>query len=116
MKLVPDQKIIVNDYGEGANHISVACADDGSFAFVYTPTGKTLIVDMSKIAGKKVQAYWYSPRNGLSTKIALLSGSGTQEFKPPTNGRGNDWVLVLDDAEHKFPMPGAKTRKTRFNR
>jgi hypothetical protein len=27
-------------------------------------------------------------------------------FTPPTSGLNQDWVLVLDDAEQKFPAPG----------
>ena len=27
-------------------------------------------------------------------------------FTPPSSGRGQDWVLVLDDASKKFPEPG----------
>jgi len=25
---------------------------------------------------------------------------------PPIQGKGNDWVLVLDDAAQRFPVPG----------
>jgi len=108
IKLVPDQTIILNDPGNGADHRGAARAKDGSFAFVYTPTGKALAVAMSKMKGRRVKAYWYNPRDGMSTRIGLFSSSGVQEFMPPTNGRANDWVLVLDDASHKFPPPGAK--------
>lgn len=30
----------------------------------------------------------------------------TMTFTPPTCGKGNDWVLVLDDARMKYPPPG----------
>lgn len=105
-KLVPDQKIIIDDQGEAADHIRAARAEDGSFAFVYIPTGKMAAIEMKKIAGQKVQAYWYNPRNGKSTKIGIFPNSGIREFNPPTNGRGNDWVLVLDNAAGKFSLPG----------
>jgi len=106
-KLVPDQGII-NDPGEGADHIKAARAEDGSFAFVYAPTGKKMAVALSKIKGQRVKGYWYNPRNGVSTVIGLFSGSGVVEFMPPTKGRGNDWVLVLDDTAFKFASPGKK--------
>jgi hypothetical protein len=28
-------------------------------------------------------------------------------FTPSSNGRGNDWVLVVDDEARKFPVPGS---------
>ena len=31
---------------------------------------------------------------------------GPREFTPPIHGKGNDWVLVLDDAAQGFPPPG----------
>lgn len=108
MQLVPDQGIILPGPGGGIDHIRAALADDGSFAFVYTPTGKTLAVPMNRIKGQRVRASWYNPRDGVSTEIGLFAASGVQQFVPPTSGRGNDWVLVLDDAGRSFVPPGAR--------
>ncbi len=110
LNLVPDQTIIVNDQGKGGDHCRAARAVDGSFAFVYTPTGKALAVAMNKIKGRTVKAYWYNPRNGENTRIGRFSNSGIENFTPPTKGRGNDWILILDDALYGFPPPGAKKR------
>ena len=108
IKLVPDQGIVVHDRSEGADHLSAARAEDGSFAFVYIPTGGTVSIAMGKIKGERVAAYWYDPRLGVSIRIGLFSASGIRQFRPLTMGRGNDWVLVLDNAARKFAPPGAR--------
>ena len=51
---------------------------------------------MGKIAGDKVTATWYNPRNGQKTKIGIVSNKGIQEFQPSgIQEDGNDWVLIL---------------------
>jgi hypothetical protein len=61
---------------------------------------------MGKIAGWTVGAHWFDPRTGTAARIGDFANDGTRLFSPPTAGRGNDWVLVLDDAEkNRFP-PG----------
>lgn len=108
--LVPDQTIIASEPGKGADHVRAARAEDGSFALLYSPTGKAVAVEMSRIKGSRVAAYWYNPRDGTSRAVGLFPSSGIKEFVPPTKGRGNDWVLVLDDASRKFPPLGAAKR------
>jgi collagenase-like protein with putative collagen-binding domain len=39
--------------------------------------------------------------------IGEWAREGTRAFDPPGEpARGNDWVLVLDDAAKRFPPPG----------
>lgn len=104
---VPDQSIIAAGQGEGADHVQATRGSDGSYAFVYIPTGSPVTIHMNKISGPKVRAYWYGPRNGVSKVIGEFPNTGTKQFTPPTAGRGNDWILVLDDASKGFPAPGA---------
>ena len=61
---------------------------------------------MGKISGEKVKAYWYNPRTGKSQFIGEFDNKGTIDFTCPTSGRGNDWILVLDDASSNFQEPG----------
>ena len=100
--------MLAQDPEAGADHVRAARAEDGSFAFVYTPTGRNVAVLMDRINGRSVKAHWYNPRDGLSTEIGTFSGSAVEVFSPPTRGRGNDWILVLDDAQRGFAQPGAK--------
>jgi hypothetical protein len=73
---------------------------------VYAPVGRPFTVRMDVISGKKVKAWWYSPRNGQVQKIGKFSNEGTRTFSPPGLGENFDWVLVLDDASAGFKAPG----------
>ena len=96
LERVPDQSIIARQY-EGENHIQATRGM--AYAFMYSPNGLPLEVKMGIISGERVKASWYNPRNGESSLLGEFTNSGTKEFNPPTHGRNNDWILVLDDAE-----------------
>jgi hypothetical protein len=104
---VPDPSVIAGDAGTGADHAQSTRDASGAYAFIYLPTGKNVTVDLSKISGGKVKAWWFDPRTGEAKAIGELPAEGTKEFDPPGEpGRGNDWVLVLDDAMKGFAAPG----------
>src|SRR5262249_39150342 len=108
-KLVPDQSLVAGDPGKGAEHVRAARAADGNFALVYLPAGKPVTVDLGRLAGKDVRAWWFDPRDGKAKDAGTFPRSGTRTFRPPGKpGRGNDWVLVLEDAESKLPPPGPR--------
>ena len=103
LERVPDQSIIAANY-PGANHIQATCGNN--YGFLYSPNGLPISVNMGKISGEKVKAYWYNPRTGKSQFIGEFDNKGTVDFICPTSGRGNDWILVLDDASSNFQEPG----------
>ena len=103
---VPDQSLIVGGQGNGEDHVQATRGD--GYVFLYLPTGKPVTVALGKIAGKRVTAWWYDPRTGKATPAGSFDIKGARLFKPPGKpGRGNDWVLVLDDAARGFRAPGA---------
>jgi hypothetical protein len=109
---IPDQWLLVNDPMGTTDRIQACRASDGSYAFIYTATGAKLrirLVDRiyEKLSGTTIKAYWYDPRLGTSTHIEDFPKTESRAFTPPSSGRGNDWVLVLDDAAKNFPAPGA---------
>ena len=99
---IPDQSLIVTNY-EGANHVRATRGK--AYAFLYLPNGLPVKVKMGVISGETVIATWYDPRQGISHRIGELPNAGISEFVPPSSGRGNDWVLILDDASQNFPQP-----------
>ncbi len=101
---VPDASIVVNPL-DGADRI-VATRGDG-YVCVYSAQGRPFTVNMGKISGERVRAWWYNPRTGTSREIAVYENTGTREFICPSEGFGSDWVLVLDDAAKNFSEPGA---------
>jgi hypothetical protein len=64
-------------------------------------------VRLDKISGNEVKAWWYDPRTGKATPIGQFESEGEKTFTPPTQGKYQDWVLVLDDASRNFTAPGA---------
>lgn len=104
---VPDQSIVVSDHGEGRGYVAATRAADGSYAFVYVPDGRPVVVRMDAISGRCARAYWYDPREGASHEIGSFPTWGTREFAAPSAGEGCDWVLVLDDESRGFPSPGS---------
>jgi hypothetical protein len=65
---------------------------------------------MDKVAGPRVKAWWFNPRDGKATAIGEYANTGTRRFDPPDRGEQLDWVLVLDDASKNFPPPGQPVR------
>ena len=90
---VPDQEFIAVNY-IGSNHMQATRGKD--YAFIYSPNGLMMKIKMGIISGSKVNAYWYDPRMGKTHFIDLYKNEGIIEFVPPSSGRNNDWVLILD--------------------
>ncbi|NCQ34576.1 hypothetical protein GW813_05745, partial [bacterium] len=63
-------------------------------------------LDVSLLSSPEVDGYWYSPRTGAYWELQRHSGENTRTYTPPTSGPGNDWVLVLDAPEYRYPPPG----------
>lgn len=102
LERIPDQTLLI-DTLSGANHSQALRGR--SYAFVYSPEGHSFSVVMGKITGQVVQAHWFDPRTGRSSPIGEFANEGILPFTPPTSGRGNDWVLVLDDTRENRPAP-----------
>ncbi len=102
---VPDQSVVVDNPETGMGHAQATRGD--GYIFVYLPSGEPVKVNLTKVQWKKAQAWWYDPRTGAASPGDLVDNTGLRDFTPPgTPGRGNDWVLVLDDAGKKFGPPG----------
>jgi hypothetical protein len=103
---VPDQSLVA-DALSGADHIAATRGD--GYAFVYSAQGRPFTVNMGKISGDRVKAWWYNPRDGAAMLIDTLENRGTHEFTCPSlEGLGSDWVLVLDDTTKNFSPPGQR--------
>ena len=108
MTLVPDSSIVGGDLGAGAERVQAARDERGRYAFVYTPSGRPLDVRLDGLGGEDVQAWWFDPRTGAATEIGVFDKADVPAFDPPGDeARGNDWLLVLDNAEQDFGAPGA---------
>jgi len=103
---VPDQSLIAGEPGSGPEHIQATRGED--YAFIYLPYGQKITVVLAKISGEKVRAWWFDPRTGKAEAAGTFDNQGTRQFDPPgETKRGNDWILVLDDASKDYPPPGS---------
>jgi hypothetical protein len=101
---VPFQELIANSYMPETDYI--VATKGKNYAFIYIPTGGVANINMEKLEWKQSVVWWYNPRTGLASKLKETDHTGIQEFKPQSGGRGNDWILVLDDKNAGFEMPG----------
>lgn len=100
---VPDQSLLVESNLTAAERIQATRGTD--YLFVYSAAGKPFTLNLGKISGTTLNAYWFDPRKGEVKAIDKVENKGTKLFTPPTKGYGNDWVLVLDDASKAYPLP-----------
>jgi hypothetical protein len=101
---IPDQSMIKSDPGKDYRDLIVATRDqDGSYAMIYTPNNKSIMIDLSKVKGSSKKVWWVNPEDGYVLETKTVKGNRILTFTPPAAG---DWVLVIDDASKKFPAPG----------
>lgn len=101
---IPDQSMI-NDKQEENNEYLIATRDAaGQYGMIYFPQGGTANLNLSKLSGKKLSAWWYDPRTGNSFPAGKIKRSTQIQLSAPSTGKGNDWVLVLDS--QKYAPPG----------
>jgi hypothetical protein len=107
-KLVPDQSIIVDGPRQGGAKVRAAVASDSSFAFFYSPRGENFTVNRSRIKGPRIREIWYDPRYGAAYDVHTTDNTTFQTYTPPTSGRGNDWILIVEDVSQKFRLPSSQ--------
>lgn len=102
---IPFNEIVRNEYVPETDAIVATRGED--YVMVYIPTGWGAAIDMERCGWPLARGWWYNCRDGGVKALGELSAEGVRTFAPETGGRGNDWVLVLDNAERSFGPPGA---------
>ncbi len=109
-KLVPDydHTVLVSGFGSisDISYASAARTDDGKTIIAYLPRPRTVGVDLSTLVASEAIVRWYDPSSGEVVEIGRFPADSVHDFTPPSH-RGDDWVLVIDDAAEDFPLPGA---------
>lgn len=98
----PDQRLLTADY-PGACRLQACRGED--YAFVYSPCGLPVTCRLGVLTGRELVVRWFDPRTGLSHTAGTVANAGEQRFAPPSAGRQDDWVLVLDDASRGYAAP-----------
>jgi hypothetical protein len=103
---VPDQTLLASDPGDGTDRVQATRGSDGSYAFVYTASGRPFTLRKNAVRGDKTHAFWFDPHTGKAAPLGVFPAGRETTWTPPSSGRGHNWVLVLDDATRRFPAPG----------
>ncbi len=90
----PAQEILVNN----KERYDYCMATKGNgYAWVYTYTGISFMLNASKLGFKPSKTSWYRPADGSVVKAALKLKTGNYNCNPPGERKeGNDWVLILE--------------------
>jgi hypothetical protein len=98
-RLQPDTTTIVDAPRQGGAKVRALRSGDGTSLIVYSPKGEPFTVDRAVINGIRVRQSWFDPRYGVTYEFHTTDTRSLQTFTPPTSGRGQDWVLVLEAAK-----------------
>ena len=105
-QLLPDQSVIYGRNPRDKHHVRAAVARDGSFLFVYLPTGKPVDIVMSNIKDDRAVAWWFNPGNGETESLGEMQTDQVHTFTPPVEKKETDWVLVVDGKSAGYAAPG----------
>jgi hypothetical protein len=90
----PKEELLADGQKPKYERIAVFAGRD--YAYFYSYLGTPFRVNMDKLLGSKVDAYWFDPAAGIYSYFGALDCRGVEEFVPPVKPAGhNDWVLVL---------------------
>jgi len=107
---IPDQSLVTA--GQGADIFTRIQAtrdgtpgrSDATYLMAYLSAPKTVTLDTAAIAARTLKLYWFNPATGASEVMREQlenPGSLTLEKRP----QGGDWVVVIEDAAKKYPLP-----------
>lgn len=96
-ELIPAQDMILDGPLSGGAKIRAVRSENGRFAFVYSPRGESFTIDKRVFKPIRIKESWYDPRYGCMYYFHTTVNTAFQTYAPPTSGRGNDWILVLEE-------------------
>jgi len=81
-----------------------------SYLMVYYPYSASIDINTTYIDSKFLNIYWFNPSNGKVVVAGKnIHNGGTVRYTSPIEHK--DWVLVIDDASKKYPLPGFHKKK-----
>lgn len=105
LERIPDQSMVLGQKepaeGQPADgyYIAATRSAEGTYAFIYTPFGKDLNINPASLKGNSLSVSWFNPRTGELSEPVAFQKQPEMNFRPPSLGEGQDWVLVLDAVE-----------------
>jgi hypothetical protein len=95
---IPDQSLILEGQGEKGEYICVTRDQTSSYIMIYIPFGKKIVVNTAEIKSDNLNLHWFDPKKGKVVKSWKSPNQKRMAFETPTQGFGNDWVLIIDNA------------------
>ena len=93
---IPDQTLIADSQQDDEFFVAATRDEAGNYAMFYFPTGRKTNLNLIGLNGKNITGKWFDPRTGVSFKVEeSFSKISNLSITPPSEGRGNDWVLIL---------------------
>lgn len=102
-QLAPAQEMIVDGPTSGGAKIRAMLSRDKTFALIYSPRGEPFTIDKRVFKPKRLRESWYDPRYGCTYYVHTTANAAFQTYVPPTSGRGNDWILILEEETSDKP-------------
>lgn len=94
---IPDPTLVALPQPEDEHFVIGTRSKEGTFALIYFPSGKPTQLNLASLKAGRLKFTWYDPRTGVSIDYPKeRKNQSTLEVTPPSSGRGNDWVLVID--------------------
>ncbi len=96
--LVPDQSVFASG-GQTAGEMLCLAArhQDGKWVMVYLAEEASISVNMERVAGTGVNAFWVNPKTGDAVPAGTFPNSGQRPFSTPDGWE--DALLILEAAE-----------------
>jgi hypothetical protein len=91
----PAPHLVVRGSGDGDLRVQAAVADDGSFALAYLPETMRLTLDLGRLAGSPVEAWWFDPTTGEYRFAQRFAQHGALTLQAPRGLDDRDHVLAL---------------------
>jgi hypothetical protein len=95
--LVPDQSLLTSGGRTEGKVLRLAARHrDGRWAMVYLADGAVFSVDLTKLAGPAITAFWVDPKTGKPLATGTCANEGTRSFSTPDGW--DDALLILETA------------------
>jgi hypothetical protein len=99
---IPDQSLLAESQPNDISFVAATRDNAGTYALFYFPDGKETSINLNNLNGSTFKLTWMDPRTGVEfpgNQGAPLPKGTYLPMTPPSSGRGNDWVLIVDSLD-----------------
>jgi hypothetical protein len=102
---IPFQELIISD--QLSENLFIAATKGDGYAFIYFPGVLKATLNLALLGFPKASSWWYNPQTGEAVEGEKFDCKGNKDFtSPESGGRGNDYILVIDDVTRNYKKPG----------